>query len=73
MDYHVHGTHSPRLRFTKEELKQRITEYWEEISLAELHVESPLDRGKRDVGLFVEKTETEDQSIIFSPRLSSML
>jgi hypothetical protein len=29
-------------KFTKEELKQRTTECWEEISLAE----SPLDRGK---------------------------
>jgi hypothetical protein len=38
--------------------------------LLNLHVESPLDRGKRDFGPFVEKTK--DQSIIFSPRLNYM-
>jgi hypothetical protein len=47
-------------KFTKEELKQRITECWEEISLAELR------KSTGCFGPFVEKTE--DQSIIFSPR-----
>jgi hypothetical protein len=57
--------------FTEEELKQRMTEYGEEIYiLLNLHVESRLDRGNR-LRSFVEKTE--DQSISFSPRISYML
>jgi hypothetical protein len=44
-------------------------ECWEELSLAELR--KSIVCGKRDFGPFVEKTE--DQSIIFSPRLSYML
>jgi hypothetical protein len=52
-------------KFTKEELQQRIThECWKEISL-QLNLESPLVRGKRYFGPFVEK---EAQSIIVPPR-----
>jgi hypothetical protein len=49
-------------KFTKEELKQRTTDAGKKYILLNLHVESPLDRGKRDFGHFVEK-----------PRLSYML
>jgi hypothetical protein len=52
-------------------LKQRITELNAGNKYILLNLESPLDRGKGDFGQFVEKTE--DQSIIFSPRLSYML
>jgi hypothetical protein len=54
-------------KFTKEELKQRITECWEEISLAEL---------RKSIGSWKKRLrvrKTGDQSIIFSPRLSYTL
>jgi hypothetical protein len=77
MDYHVHvglalreGLSGPGRteKFTKEELKQRVTECCEEISLAEL--------GK-SIGSWKKRLRTgcgEDGAsiVIFSPRISYM-